>query len=69
VFPTIPALTLTLTSLPTEYYVKRAHPQCADDVAIRKITFPEDDRLEMDVRSASSGIDALIVLKYLRILG
>jgi hypothetical protein len=35
----------------------RAHPYCVD-VAIRKIASPEDDLLETDVRSGSSGMDA-----------
>jgi hypothetical protein len=42
----------------TECCVKRAHPQRVD-VAIRKIASVEDDRLETDVRSASSGMHAI----------
>lgn len=40
------------------HYVKRAFTQCFV-VAICKIPSVEDDRLEADVRSAGSGMDAL----------
>jgi hypothetical protein len=36
----------------------RAHPQCVDGAAIRKIVSVQDDRLDKDVSSASSGMDA-----------
>jgi hypothetical protein len=38
----------------TEFYVKRAHPQCVAVIGIRKI-----HRLETDVYSAISGMDAI----------
>jgi hypothetical protein len=38
---------------------KRAHPQRVNVVAIRNIASVEDDGLETDVRSASSGMDAI----------
>jgi hypothetical protein len=46
--------------------VKRTHPQHVDGVAIRKIASVEDDRLETDVRSASSGMDAIYRHEVLR---
>jgi hypothetical protein len=51
--------------LPPEYYVKGAHPQCVD-VSIRKITLVEDDSLETDVHSASSGMGAIARHEVLR---
>jgi hypothetical protein len=47
-----------MLGLSTECYVKRAHPQCVDAVAIRKIASTENSHLETDVRSAGSGMDA-----------
>jgi hypothetical protein len=44
--------------LSTKCYVKGAHPQCVDAVAIRTIASAEGDRLETDVQSASIGMDA-----------
>jgi hypothetical protein len=44
--------------LSTESCVKRDHPQGVD-VAIRKIASVEDNRLETDTRSTSSGMDAI----------
>jgi hypothetical protein len=44
--------------LSTECYAKGAHKQCVDDLAIRKTTSVEDDRLEADVGSANNGMDA-----------
>jgi hypothetical protein len=43
--------------LSTERYVKRARQQC-DFVAIRKIAAVEDGRVERDVSSTRSGMDA-----------
>jgi hypothetical protein len=55
----IPCPEVTVVSVePTEYYVKRVHPRCVD-VPIRKITLVEDDPLETDVHSASSGMDSI----------
>jgi hypothetical protein len=44
--------------LSTESYVKRAHPLCVD-VVVCKTASAKDDRLESNVRSASSGMDAI----------
>jgi hypothetical protein len=52
--------------LSTEYCVKRSHPQRVYVVAIRKIASAEDDRLETDVRCASSGMDAIDRQEVLR---
>jgi hypothetical protein len=38
---------------------RKAHPYFVVAVAIRKFVSVEDDRLETDVRSASSGVDAI----------
>jgi hypothetical protein len=43
----------------TECYVERAHPQHVDIIAIHKIACREDDHLETDVCSASSGMDSI----------
>jgi hypothetical protein len=50
--------------LSTECYVIRAHLHCA--VAFGRITCIEDDRLETDMRSRSSGMDAIDGYKVLR---
>jgi hypothetical protein len=42
----------------TEYYVKRAHTQFGDAVAIRKTASVEERSLERDVGSPSGGMDA-----------
>jgi hypothetical protein len=44
--------------LSTECNVMRAHPQCVDILAIRKIASVEDGRLEIDVNSASNSMAA-----------
>jgi hypothetical protein len=44
--------------LPTEYYVGRSYLQGVDVVAVRTVTFVEDDRLEIDLRSAIGGMNA-----------
>jgi hypothetical protein len=51
-------LTRKTLRLSTKLYVKMAHPQCVDTVAIRTIATVKGDRLETAVRSASSGMDA-----------
>jgi hypothetical protein len=48
-----------LLHLPTEFYVKRAQPQCVDIVAIRRIASVEDSRLEIDALSTNAGMDAI----------
>jgi hypothetical protein len=45
--------------LPRECYVKITHQQCVDVIAICRIASIEDNCLETDVCSASSGMDAL----------
>jgi hypothetical protein len=55
--------------LSTSCCVKRAHLQHVD-VAIKKIASIEYDRLETDVRSASSGMDTVLCHEVLlRTLG
>jgi hypothetical protein len=54
-----PSRVLNTLRLSTECCVITAHPQRVDVVAIRKIASVDDDRLETDVRSASSGMDAI----------
>jgi hypothetical protein len=44
----------------------RAHPQCADGAAIRRIASVQDDRLDTDVSSASRGMDAIVRREVLR---
>lgn len=45
--------------LSTECCVKAADPQCVGVVAFRKTVSVQDNRLETDVYSASSGADVL----------
>jgi hypothetical protein len=45
--------------LSTEFYAKRVHLRLTGVIAIRKIASVEDDRLETEVRSASSRLDAV----------
>jgi hypothetical protein len=45
--------------LPTKYYVKRAHSQCVDVIAIRNLATIKDERLEEDVCSANSCRDKI----------
>jgi hypothetical protein len=42
-----------------EYYVKRAQPQYDDIVVLNKIASVEDNHLETDVHTMSSGRDAI----------
>jgi hypothetical protein len=43
----------------TEIYAKRRHAQCVAVIVISKISSIDDGRLETDVVSASSGLDAV----------
>jgi hypothetical protein len=43
----------------TECCVKRAYQLCVDVLAIRRLVFIEDDRLDIDVSSASRGMDTV----------
>lgn len=45
--------------LSTECYMQIGHPQCVEIVVIYKIVSVEDDPLETDVHSVSSGVDAI----------
>jgi hypothetical protein len=47
-----------MLGLSTKCYVKRAHPLCVHAAAVHKIASVEDGRLETELRSASSGMDA-----------
>jgi hypothetical protein len=45
---------------------KKAHPYFVDAAAIRKFLSVEGDRLEAEVRSASTGMDAVLHHEVLR---
>jgi hypothetical protein len=54
-----PSHVKNMLHLSTECYAQIGHPQCVEVVAIHKIASVEDDRLETDVHSVSSGVDAI----------
>lgn len=55
--------TENMLSLSREWYVQGVHPQHIDPVGIGKIAYVQDDHLETDVRSVTSGME-YIGFKY-----